>query len=58
MKFMWQRTVAAGRLGKLDAFGVFTFTANREQVIPLSVKPGGEANILVEVALGVKMNRP
>ncbi len=51
----WAKTVEMGRLGKQSGFAVFTFTSNREQVIPLSVKPGMESTILVEIARGCPM---
>jgi len=46
----WQKTVEMGRLGKQTGFAVFTFTKNREQVLPASLKPGSETKILVELA--------
>ena len=52
----WAKTVEMGRLGKQTGFAVFTFTANREEVIPLSVKPGMESTILVELARGCSMD--
>ena len=45
----WKRTVEMVRLGKQDGLAVFTCTKNREEVIPLSVMPGGETTILVEL---------
>ena len=45
----WRRTVQMVRLGKQDGLAVFTCTKNREEVIPLSVSPGGETTILVEL---------
>ncbi len=48
----WAKTVEMGRLGKQAGFAVFTFTSMRDTVIPLSVKPGMEATILVELAHG------
>lgn len=50
----WQKTVEMGRLGKQDGFAVFTNTKNRDEVIPLSVRPGSEATILVEFTNGMK----
>ena len=43
----WAKTVEMGRLGRQAGFAVFTFTSRLEEVIPLSVKPGMEATILV-----------
>ena len=45
----WRKTVEMGRLGKQDAFAVFTCTSSREQVIPLSQAAGSESTILVEL---------
>ena len=50
----WKKTVEMARLGKQDGFAVFTNTKNRDEVIPLSVKPGGETTILVEFTNGMK----
>ena len=52
----WAKTVEMGRLGRQAGFAVFTFTSRREEVIPLSVKPGMEATILVELARGLPMD--
>ena len=45
----WKKTTEMGRLGKQDAFAVFTCTSNRDQVIPLSQTLGSESTILVEL---------
>ena len=52
----WKKTVEMGRLGKQDGFAVFTCTKGREEVIPLSVRPGSEATILVELTNGLKLD--
>ena len=49
----WKKTVEMGRLGKQEGFAVFTCTKGREEVIPLSVRPGSEATILVELTNGL-----
>ena len=49
----WEKTVEMARLGKQTGFAVFTCTKGREEVIPLSVKPGCETTILVELTKGM-----
>jgi hypothetical protein len=51
----WQKTVEMGRLGKQTGFAVFTFTKNREEVLPASLKPGSETKILVELATSLPL---
>lgn len=51
----WQKTVEMGRLGKQTGFAVFTFTKNREEVLPASLKPGAETKILVELATSLPL---
>ena len=51
----WEKTSAMGRLGKQTGFAVFTCTKRRDEVIPLSVKPGSEATILVELTHGLSL---
>ena len=48
----WAKTVEMGRIGKQAGFAVFTCTKQRDAVIPLSVRPGSEATILVELRRG------
>ena len=52
----WKKTVEMSHLGKQAGFAVFTFTSSREEVIPLSVQPGMESTILVELARGCSMD--
>ena len=52
----WKKTVEMSHLGKQAGFAVFTFTSRREEVIPLSVKPGMESTILVELARGCSLD--
>ena len=49
----WEKAVAMSRMGKQTGFAVFTCTKGREAVIPLSVRPGCEATILVELTRGL-----
>ena len=52
----WKKTVEMGRLGKQDGFAVFTFTKNRDEVLPASLTPGSEATILVEIATSTNLD--
>ena len=51
----WEKAVAMSRMGKQTGFAVFTCTKGRESVIPLSVRPGVEATILVELTRGLSI---
>ena len=51
----WEKTVAMARMGKQTGFAVFTCTKGREDVIPLSVRPGTETTILVELTRGLPL---
>ena len=51
----WEKTVAMGRMGKQTGFAVFTCTKGREDVIPLSIRPGSETTILVELTRGLSV---
>ena len=51
----WRQTVAMARLGKQTGFAVFTCTKGREDVIPLSRRPGCETTVLVELTKGLSV---
>ena len=51
----WEKAVEMSRMGKQTGFAVFTCTKGREAVIPLSLRPGSEATILVELTRGLSI---
>ena len=52
----WKKTIEMVRLGKQDGLAVFTCTKGREEAIPLSVMPGHETTILVELTTHLTMD--